>query len=709
MNYWKASAAALAAAVTFATPVLAETTYTAETQGFGGSVTAYVTVDENGVITDISAVGTQETIGKGSVVLETLPAEMVKANSAEVDNITGATVTSEALKEAVRKALSEKTLGNKPSSATEMTFIPGTYTGKAFGHNNYMTVETVFSEHSIESVTIVEDKSDVAMSRAVQEKIPAAICDLQSLNVDIVSGATESSNAVINAVADCVVQAADEETAQALKRIPRVLAETQDETYEADVAVVGGGGSGLMTAYSLTQQGYHVVVLEAADILGGMTNVCGGGSLSIGSNIQKDADAYQNEDEIKTLQSTYYDKLFAASDGQANLAFLHAYVNALDQYADWASEAGISYTASKGGTTVRLMDKGKRFDVVIEKIEAADGVILTGTRGTDLLMENGKVAGVQGTNRTGGTTTVHARAVVLATGGFLSNTEMVKRYIPQYTDTWQNWSGSTRYQGDGVTMAWKIGAAVGDFGVQPHDDQIPEALHALDIQTHSPSAYSNAAYYPALWVNASGRRFVNEDIATKLGAEAHGASTMHEGIYYTILDQAKVTKLEQEGSAIGGWMSQKDTPITGLQAQIDRVVEAGYAFKADTVDELAEKMNVSKDVLTATISRYNEMVASGTDSDFGKDAAYLDCSIEQGPFYAFVNVPRILAAYGGLDIDQNMAVLDTQGNPVPGLFAAGLDAGSFMGNVYSVSTTTAGFAICSGYMAGQGVGSYLSK
>lgn len=708
MNPKKSAIAAFVAIATMAMPSLAETTYVGEAQGFGGLVTAYVTVDENGTMTDISAVGTQETIGKGSVVLETLPAEMLKANSVDVDSMTGETVTSEALKEAVRKALSEKTIGQKPNASTEMTFIPGTYTGRAFGHNSYITVETTFSEHAIESVAITEDRSDVAMSVAVQGKIPEAIVQAQSLNVDIVAGATESSTAVINAVAECVKQAASEEAAQALKSMPRVYADAQNESYEADVAVVGGGGSGLMTAYSLAQQGYHVVVLEAADILGGMTNVCGGGSLSIGSGIQKASGVYQSDEEIETLRKTYYEKLFAASDGQANIAFLRAYVDALDEYADWASEAGIAYTAS-GSTAVRLMDKGKRFDAVIEKIEKAGGIILTGTRGTELMTEEGRVAGVLGTNRTGGTTTVHARAVVLATGGFLSNTELVREYIPQYTDTWENWSGSTRYQGDGMTMAWKVGAATGEFGVQPHDDQIPEALHALDIQTHSPSAYSNAAYYPSLWVNGTGRRFVNEDIATKQGAEAHGASTMHEGLYYAILDQAQVTKLEQEGSSIGGWMSQKDQPIAGLQEQIDRVVEAGYAFKADTIEELAEKMGVQKEILSATVARYNEIVASGTDVDFGKEAAYLDCSIEQGPFYAFVNVPRILAAYGGLDIDRNMAVLDAQGNPIPGLFAAGLDAGSFMGNVYSVTTTTAGFAICSGYMAGQGVGNYLSK
>ena len=709
MNFRKNTAVVLTAALLLtASSAVAETTYVGEAQGFGGTVVAYVTVDDNSAITDIIAIGTQETIGKGSVVLETLPAEMVKAGSTDVDAVTGATITSDALKSAVQKALDEKVVGEKPTSAATITYTPGTYTGKAFAHNSYITVETTFSESAIESVTIIEDKSDAAMATAVHNQIPAAICQEQTLNIDIVSGATESSNAVINAVADCVKQAAGEDAANTMKSIPRAALKAEDLSFEADVAIVGGGGSGLTTAYSLVQQGYKVIVLEAADILGGMTNVCGGGSLSIGSQLQQAENVYENAEEITSLQSTYYDKLFTASDGQANIAFLNGYVDALDEYVDWAVEAGIPYaTTSKTG--VRLTEKGKRFDAVIEKIEASGGVILTGTRGTDLIMDGSTVAGVKGTNSTGGPTIVSARAVVLATGGFLSNTEMIKEFIPQYTNTWENWSGSTRYQGDGFTMAWAVGAAVGDFCVQSHNDQVPEALHALNIQTHSPSPYSNAAYYPALWVNASGRRFVNEDIATAQGAEAHGASTMHEGVYYTILDQAQVTKLETEGSSIGGSMSQKNTPITGLQAQIDLVVEAGYAYKADTIEELAALLNVDSDVLSATVSRYNEMVAAGEDSDSGKDAAYLDCSIEVGPFYAFINVPRVLAAYGGLDINENMAVLDAQGNPISGLFAAGLDAGSFMGNVYSVTTTTASFAVCSGYMAGQGVGSYLAQ
>ena len=109
-----------------------------------------------------------------------------------------------------------------------------------------------------------------------------------------------------------------------------------------------------------------------------------------------------------------------------------------------------------------------------------------------------------------------------------------------------------------------------------------------------------------------------------------------------------------------------------------------------------------------TVARYNELVNAEEDSDFGKDAKYLDSTIENGPYYAFLNVPRILAAYGGLDIDKNMSVLDGTGRVIPGLFAAGLDAGSFMGNVYSVTTVTAGFAICSGYMAGNSIGAWLN-
>ncbi len=708
MKRMKCAALALSACLLLCGAASAEAAYVGEAQGFAGPVTAYVTLNADGSIASVTAFGPNETVGKGSVAIEQLPERIVEANSTDVEAISGASVTSRALFEAVDKAIANKVEAEIPVRDVEIAFTPGVYTASAFAHNFDVTVEVTLSEHAIESVAITDDKSDIAMKNAVAAAIPERIVSQQSLNIDIVSGATETSSAVIAAVADCVAQASSEQVAGALRAKPRETVEAENLVLDADVAVVGGGGSGLTTAYALAEKGYSVVVLEAADILGGMTNVCGGGSLSIGSQLQRDAALYEDDAQISSLLAQEYETLFAASDYQAKASFIRAYTNALSEFVDFAAEAGIPYEA-QSPIGVRLLNKGARFDEMLAKMIANNVTILTGTRGTDLITdETGAVRGVTGVNATGGTTTVNASAVVLATGGFLANEEMCKAYIPQYTDTWENWSGSSRYQGDGIRMAWAAGAAVGDFGVQPHDDQIPEAIHQLGISTHAPSAYSNAAYYPSLWINAAGVRFINEDVANG-NAEKHGASTMHEGVYYTILDQAMIDKLENEGSPIGGWMSQKDMPIAGLQAQIDRVIEAGYAFCADSIEELAMQLGMDPETVASQVARYNELVKSGVDTDFGKAESYLDCTIETGPFYAFTNVVRVLAAYGGLDIDENMAVLDEQGVPVPGLFAAGLDAGSFMGNVYSVTTTTASFAICSGYMAGNGMDAFLKS
>lgn len=683
-------------------------TFYAETKGFGGTVSVYVTL-ENGTITDVAAVGTDETIGKGSVAIEELPGRIVEANGTEVDGVSGATVTSNAIKEAVEKAIESGEEREYTAPTADIRYQSGTYTASAFGHNFPTSVEVTFTEDRIAEITVTEDKSDVAMSVGTKEEIPARILAAQSLNVDIVSGATESSNAIINAVADCVEQAAGAEAVTALKSVAKEAKTPENLTYTADVVVVGGGGSGLTTAYNVASQGYSVVILEASDILGGMTNVCGGGSLSIGSAVQREDGVYESEEEVKALQEAEYEILYKASDYQANAAFLHHLDAALGEYVDWAMEAGISYSSS-GKTAARLMNKGSRFDTLLAKMEEQyDVTILTGTRGTDLLTdETGAVTGVVGTNKTGGQTTVEARAVVLCTGGFLANEEMVEEHIPQYTEYFENWFGSTYYQGDGIRMAWAAGAAVGEFGVQPHDDMIPQAIHSLGISTHTPVSYSTAAYMPTLWVNSAGSRFINEDVGNG-DAEKHGAVTMAQGIYYTIMDQSTVDTLRTEGSPIGGWMSIKDTPLADLQSQIDSVVELGYAYRADTLEELAAMTGMDAETLTAQVERYNEIVANGEDPDFGTDAKYLVYDITEAPYYAFANVTRVLAAYGGLDIGANMEVLDASGKPIPGLYAAGLDAGSFMGNVYSVTTTTAGFSVCSGYMAGNAVAEYLGR
>lgn len=683
-------------------------TYLGEAEGFGGIVKTYVTLNE-GKVVDVYVEGENETIGKGSLAIEQLPAKIIEKGNSDVDCVAGATVTSNAIKEGFKNALLSKETVDFIKPEVKIEFKDGTYTANAFGHNTPVSVEVTLADNKIENVVVTEDKSDTAMHDLTVETIPERIVSNQSLNVDVVTGATETSSAIINAVGNAIEQASSLEVVNALKTKEKAVSEIVNETYDADVVVVGGGGSGLTTAYSLTEKGFKVVVLEAADILGGMTNVCGGGSLSIGSKLQKEDGKFTYEDgEVEKLKKEYRQLIASQTNDDKYEDVIISYADALDDYVDWANAAGIQYSVNSP-TGVRLENKGSRFYTVIEKMKEAGTEILTGTRGTELLMDHGRITGVKGINKTGGETVVNARAVVLSTGGFLANEKMVKEEFGDLYDLtdWENWSGSSRYQGDAINMALAAGAVKDATGTQPHDSQIPEKLRNYEIATHFPVLMDTVAYLPNLWVDKTGVRFCSEDLVVS-SAEEHGKATMLAGGYYSVVDEATIDSFEKDGQPLSFFMSTKDKPLTGLKDQLKLAEEAG-AVVSGTVDEVAKKLNMDPETLLDTITKYNEAVKNKKDDEFGKNPEYLYTTIDtDGVIYAVKNNVRNLAAYGGLFVNGNLEVMSENG-AIKGLYATGLDALSFMGPVYSISTVTAGFAIASGYIAGNSVAEYLGK
>ncbi len=613
-----------------------EKTYTAQAEGFGGPVTVWVTVKDN-VITDVTAAGLDETPGKGSVVIDELPGKIVEAGSTTVDGISGATITSDALKRAVDAALENKIQGQAPSAVETVFYKEGAYTGRGFGFHSYVTVETVFTKDAIKSVTVIDNSGETPYLRDLcAEKIPAAIVEGQSLNVDAVTGATWGSEAIINGVADCVAQAAGEDAVSFLKQIKKAPPEAVNQVFENyDVCVIGGGGSGLIAASVAAKEGLKVIVLEAADRFGGVSEIAGGAALAIGTEIQKQA--VQEDGTIKDLYE----------------------------------EAG----------------------------ETAD-----------------EVTGVEAVNETGGITTVHAKAVILATGGFSNNTEMMKEYLDDYNEYYMNWGGSTS-NGDGVRMAWEIGAEKGRVGSQSHNEGLPLELHGLldmDITTGN-CLYANLAYEPMLRLNRrTGRRISDETVIYT--PHYHGnVSMMSEGAM-VILDQAAMDSLMENGSQTRPWRSRmygepmKNPDYTGLnlQEQTDAVVDAGFAYKADTLEELAVLMGVDADVLPEEVEKYNQAVKTGQDAEYDRDPSTLVYTIEKGPFYALETRVRNLGTYGGLVTDETLAIYHEDGHIIPGLYAAGFDALGWSGSSYFVDTTTLGWMTASGYMAGHSVVNYIT-
>lgn len=705
-------------------------TYMGTAQGFGGDVTAYVTVNEDGRIEAVSVSGPNETVGKGSLAIEQLPEQIVLANGTQVDAVAGVTVTSHAILAAVDSALADRVEAEGAPADREIVYTPGVYTGRGFGFCSYVTVETEFSRNEILSVRVTDNSGETPYLRDLcAEKIPSQIVENQSLNVDVVTGATWGSNAVINAVAQCVDQAAGEGASAALKAVPRTKPVGGDVVYEGyDLAVVGGGGSGLIAASVAAKAGLKVIVLEAADRLGGVSEIAGGGTLAIGTAIQQNAaqadgsvvNLYeQNDTTVEAVYQNMFQQYLDSCHYQCNALLLKRFLDATGKAADFmAGEMGMAFSA-RGATAVNYGTKGQRYQPVGAQLEAMGNTVLLATRGRQLIMnEDGSVGGVIAENTdTGAKVTVYAKAVLLATGGMSANSAMQKEYAIDYHDFYMNWGGSTA-NGDGALMAWEAGAALGSVGTQSHNEGLPTEFHDLfdfDITTGN-CLYANLVYEPMLRVDhITGRRISDETIMYTPHYQGNRSMVSQGAV--VIVDQKTIDDLMENGSKTRPWRSKlyaepmKNPDYTGmnLQEQLDMVIAAKtpYAFRGDTVAELAEQMGVDAAVLQGEIDKYNLAVETGVDEEFGRAADTLVYTVSEGPYYALYTKVRNLGTWGGIQTDETLAVYHQSGRVIPGLYAAGLDALGWIGTSYFVDTTTLGWMTASGYMAGESIVQYV--
>lgn len=695
-------------------------TYVGEASGFAGPVVAYVTL-QGDTITDVVLQGNNETPGKGSLALEQMPELIIAANSTEVDSIASATVTSNAVIAAVNAALTNKQVSEAPSMTAAVEYKAGTYSAKAFGFNSMISVETTFSSDAITKVEVVDNSSETPYLRDLcAQTIPAAIVDHQSLSVDVVTGATWGSTAIINAVTDCAQQAGGDNAVQVLKSTNVAKPTGEDVTYEGyDLAVVGGGGSGLIAASVAVEAGLKVVIIEAADRWGGVSEIAGGGTLAIGTDMQLEAGVY--EDAGVSVEQTFNELTQAFMDScryQANPLIIKRFLQATADAADFMASLGMPYTV-RGTTALNYGDKGMRFEPIATQLEGRGAKLLLSTRANKLLLSSdGSVSGVEATNqKNGATVTVKASAVLLATGGSSNNNALMAQHAPDYNEQYMNWGGSTA-NGDGVRMAWEVGAAQTLMGTQSHNEGLPLEFHDMfdfDITTGN-CLYANLVYEPMLRLNRhTGRRISDETIMYTPHYQGN-MSMVSEGAI-VIIDQATIDSLMENGSQTRPWrsrlyqepMKQPDYTGMNLQQQLDMVIDANtvYARKADTLEALAQAIGIETAILENEIAKYNAAVETGVDEEFGRAADTLVYSVSEGPYYALDTKIRNLGTWGGIETDETLAVYDTKGSVIPGLYASGLDALGWVGTSYFVDTTTLGWMTASGYMAGQSVVEFI--
>ena len=672
-----------------------QTVITKSAKGFGGDVSVTVTFEGDKIV-DVKAEGKDETEAIGGKALESLPGEIVKANSADVDVMSGATFTSNAIITATKAAIAEA----KGESATSVSYTAGTYTGSAYGNTSTITVDVTVSDSAIEKIDLVSQNETPILFDAAWDTVTSEIVDEQSLAVDTVSGASTSSNGIIAAVDNALTNAGVDTSSLKVAKEKEPV-QPQEITKEADVVVVGGGGAGLVAAISAAEKGSTVLVVEKAPFLGGNLSVFGGiyntpdeklqsvveMSDSAKKNLEDTINAEPVSEEHKELMDEVkaeYEEWKAngsvglfdspewfalqtwnSGDKVANLTLVREMCeNAYDGY-EWLVNLGVEFadkvTQGAGSLYQRthgaIKPNGSGFiNAYTNTLAKYDNVeIITKTEAKHFIMDGNKCVGIEAEDTDGNTYTIHANnGVVLATGGFAGNVELRQKYCEG--EKWKDLGPSVMttnlkaITGDGIIMAEEIGADFVDM------DQL-QLLHLGNPFTGSTKGvipYKGRNSDEVIFVNAEGNRFVREDGRRDVMCNA---ITQQTGGYY--------------------WMIHDSQNIDPYADSVEEYIKGGYLYRADTLEELADMIGIPADALVETVNKYNSYVDNGEDPETGR--TLLVSKITDGPFFAAKRVPSAHHTMGGVHIDTETHVLDKEQNIIEGLYAAGEVTGGIHG------------------------------
>ncbi len=572
--------------------------------------------------------------------------------------------------------------------ASAEAYTPGTYEASVNGMNGPVVVTMEFSENAILSVNAVGEKETKGLGDVAIEKLAQLVLEQQSIDVDVVSGATVSSQAMLQAADSCIKQA---------KGI--VEENTVETEVTADVIVVGAGASGLAAASSAVESGASVIVLEANSFLGGAAGT------SMGNILYLDQDAFAQMDRNDASLEKYADytaeqfpepwktdyiKLMEQieeykNNGMEKGLFVSIERVMVDHYVkgmgtdiegtevtlDYdmiraGAEAGqsiVDWLEGYGLTTSPLMEyvytPGGRGMGLIELLaKAAEGAeIRLSTRATDLIVENGKVVGVIAVDGNGNEITFHANGgVVLATGSFSSNGEMIAKYQKIGTGLTANMPSNNPAgnRGDGIVMAEKLGAQLRDMGFM---QSYLKGYQNLATSGEAGNVFKSAQ----LVVNANGVRFADDSNQSKIVSRF--GNDQPDGILIAVGDAKMIDALNgiTEGLA-------------------EDLINRGMAFKADTLEEAAQLAGLDTAVLKGTVDTFNGYVDAGADADFGR--AKFNGKVENGPYYIAKLQLAAHLTFGGLVIDAQSQVLDVNGAAIPGLYAAGDVTSGYEGVVH---------------------------
>ena len=611
--------------------------------------------------------------------------------------------------------------GAKPASTSSDAGVSGDFTGTAKGFGGDVSVTLTLTDGAITGCTAEgKDETQGVGSEAIA-KMPGEIAESGSIAVDGVSGATITSTAIKEAAAAALTAAGL--NPDDYKTAVENNATAEDSTVDADVVVVGAGGAGMTAAITAAAEGKTVVILESQSMVGG-NSVRATGGMNAGKTVYQDenefgesagvektlktaAEKYADNETITALAKTVSEQ-WAAYQANPTGYFDSVELMELDTMIggkgindpelvetlcansadaiDWLDEHGITLhnVSSFGGASVKRIHRpvnaeGKTVSVgsymiplLQENCEKAGVKMMLDTTATEILTDaNGAAVGVKATGASGETVTVNAKAVVLATGGFGANLDMVVKYKPELKGFMT--TNAPGIQGQGIEMAEAIGAATVDM------DQ---------IQIHPTVEANTAALITeglrgdgAILINEEGQRFIDE-VGTR--------------------DVVSAAEIAQTGSY--SWLVV-DQAMADASSVIQGYIKKGYTVTGATYEELGKAMGVDAAAFAETMEKWNGYVEAKNDPDFGRTS--FANPLNTAPYYAVKVTAGVHHTMGGLKINANTEVLNEKGEVIPGLFAAGEVTGGVHGANRLGGNAVADFTVF-GRIAGAAASDYAA-
>ncbi|MCI5972274.1 MAG: flavocytochrome c [Anaerococcus sp.] len=541
----------------------------------------------------------------------------------------------------------EESASKESKEDSNIEEISGTYEGSAKGYGGDIKVKVTLDKGEITDIETEESETKSVGSAGI-ERVKEEIIAKNSTDVDRTTGATISSAAFISAVNEALLTAGIDSD----KLVAKEIEDDFKTPIETDVVVVGSGGAGLSAAIQLAQDGKNVTVVEKAGITGGNSSLASGGMNASETKLQE-------KEGIPDTNELFFEDTMKGGHDINNPDLVRKMVDSSSEAIDWLEDNGAPLTQLKfsGGqsemrTHAPVNDEGKSIPVgsyLVDKLTTKAkelGVdIIYDARVKEILMEDGKAKGVLAeTNK--GNLTVNAKAVIVASGGFGANMDMVVEYKPElegYVST-----NAKSITGDAVNFLKEAGANFIDM------DQIQ--IHPTVVQKDGSLISEGLRGEGAILLNQKGERFVDE-LETR--------------------DFVSKTILDQEGKAAYLLVDQK---MMDESATIQKYYDKGLLEKAEDYKALAEIIGCDEETVKNTLEKWKEICANNEDPDFGRkgmDKSKSDLS--KAPYYLVKIAPGIHHTMGGVEVNTNSEVISKESAPIPGLYAAGEVTGGVHG------------------------------